>query len=307
MERRNDFIDRFSKLNSINLTPMEHEQVWLGVEERIQQVQPKRRRTHRTDLLSGFVAAVAAVAIVAGGFYAFTKHKTMNLSETYGTGLQFNQPAELVMPNWRLVIYPSLLKQGPYYEIQIFYEGQKPIPATPVTLSWAGIRASTAATSIQPGSLVSGLSVESFSQGFAKTPPLTLSWKEGGQSRTQKFVLSEAKPDLQVQNFHEYQGHDSKWSVTYEYETIVGSGFRHPYGILEVKYDGKQMGESVSFTLDSNAGTQHMSSSSSNPARDLIRLNVDPTQKGYDITSSNASITIQSSSGTDTVMLIQKK
>lgn len=262
-------------------------------------------RTKRRSAFTSAVAAVAGIAIAAGGLYTFVgrgehvpAQPTTGTTEE-GTGLQFNRPAEVITPNWRIVIVKSLLKTGPYYDIQVFSAGKSVIQRGGLVIEWAGDKMSGEGASIQPGGLVGSVVVGGyFPKGFSNLPPIKISWIVNGQSESETISLADAKPDLEIRDYHEYQGGNQNWIMSYAYETIVGENFDEPYGELVLKFEGKNVGDQVKWTIQSTSGTATMVYH--NPQGNEIRMYVDPTQKGYGIHDRQAKVSIEWTGGRDT-------
>lgn len=261
-------------------------------------------RLKRRNALATGAAAVAAIVIAIGAFYTFAGQSPAQLPQSSlaglsskGTGLQFNRPAEVATQNWRVVIVKSLLKTGPYYDVQVFYAGKTSFPKHGLVFDWGNYQTRGAGAPLQTGDRVTGLEGGYYPQGF-NLAPLKIGWVENGQSKSETIPLTDAKPDMEIENYHEYQGGNQNWSMSYAYETIVGENFHEPYGELVLKSKGKQFGNNVQYTIQSSSGAATMTYS--NPPSDEIRMSVDPVQKGLGIHDPKAKVTIQSTDGTDT-------
>ncbi|GMA65723.1 hypothetical protein [Alicyclobacillus fastidiosus] len=278
-----DLIEQYKELSKVELPPEKSGEVWAKIAQNASNNLTKSpSRNPRFRHLGALGAACVALLVAAVGVYSsrdLLHHRTQTSTSAHGQGLQFNQPVELVSDNWRLVIYKSLAKQGPYYDMQLFYAGVKPILPTLLSVSWGGSQTGAAESNpIQPGAEVRGFSMVYLPNGFANATPLKVSWNVNGHSYSEQFVLADAKTDLHVEGYHEYVGHDRQWNVTYAYETIVGNGFSYPTGTLLLNYTGGQIGNTVSITLNSHAASQPMTYT--NPSGNSIRINVDPTKRG---------------------------
>ncbi|WAH37839.1 hypothetical protein [Alicyclobacillus dauci] len=311
-----DPIETYEKFSRAEIELEKSEEIWKQIEESISSSSNSSSFLNKWRSIRWKTVGVACAALfIVGGIFVDRPSIMVNLppnsTNATETKLPLSGPVEVVSLNWRLVIAKSLLKAGPYYDIGIYYNGKKPILANQLTFSWEGSRTSTGqGETLQPGEFVSGFFMSPIQNGLAHVPPLKVSWVEGspwvnGKDHSETLVLANAKPDLSVQNYHEYAGHGRKWTVTYAYETIVGKDFNQSRGNIVLQYSGKQIGNSVTYTISSNAGTQHMKYV--NPQGNSIRLDVDPTQKGFNINSPSASVTIQWQGGTDKVTLTKVK
>ncbi len=324
----------FSQLAEVKMTEEKSEEIWSYLERN--SLNSDLSAPHRKRRFNRFgpIGAVSVALLLFIGGLSTARHRFPQLGHTSASSTTSsssattasasasgsaseqasqvaNQPTllpfEVVTANWRLVVFRTLLLQGSYYDVQLYYAGKKPISLSKLNISWNGIRTQPGTASpIQPGTLVSGFIAVPFKNGFADISPFKVSWAQDGHNYSETLTLSSgAKHDLQVKNYHEYFGQDAKWSVSYAYETLVGPGLQNPYGQLVFKYNGKKIGQELFYTIESGAGTQQLKYM--NPQGNVIRLNVDPTEKGYDTTESQVKVTIQWDGGKDTLFLAKRK
>jgi|GEM_PF-4777061 len=209
------------------------------------------------------------------------------------------QPLEVVSAHFRVVIMRSLLEQGPYYNILVYYTGSTPCAG--LTTTWGESTSGDNSKPVKPGAEVASFDDIPFPHGFADTSPIQVRWTEQGKQYTETVRLSDAKTSLKVENHYIYSGQDAQWSVSYEKETIAGTGFSHSYAVFVITRKGKAIG-SVDCVVNSPSGTEDFSLQSSNTK--TMRVGVNPSQPAYDITGKHAEMTIYWDSGTAAIPLV---
>lgn len=307
MSEAKDPIKLYADLSKVEIPLDKSEEIW----NRIEQATRVQRRSHGRfksllKRLGPVGAACAAVVIFLFGMHAIRQQSISHTTVSEGT-VKSIHPVEITSGNWALAIYKSLLKPGPYYEVSLVYIGKKPLSMTESTILWEGQKISSPEGSpIQPGTQEGGMSMVQFPNGLAKTPPLVFKWSTlNGKNHKAKFTFAGAKP-IQITNIHQYAGHDSKWTVQYAYETVKGKEFSYPYGLLNLKYNGKQLPSKVSLTFDSPAGKQQKNLFNNNIRENSISISINPELKGNNITASTAYVTIKSNGVSDRITLTKQ-
>ncbi|QQE78684.1 hypothetical protein [Alicyclobacillus sp. SO9] len=74
MSEKHEPIERYALLSKMELSSKEQNQIWMDVERRISQSFPAKRHRRRFHAVKTSTAAVAAMAVFAGGLYALSKH-----------------------------------------------------------------------------------------------------------------------------------------------------------------------------------------------------------------------------------------
>jgi hypothetical protein len=76
MESERKTLEKLSAVSDVKMSSHKQQEIWDTIEREIDQMEPVRAK-RRSNLWGTGAAAVAAVAIVAGGFYAFSHHGLM--------------------------------------------------------------------------------------------------------------------------------------------------------------------------------------------------------------------------------------
>lgn len=272
-----------------------------------------KRRPNLLRRLRPIRAACAVVLIVFGGLFALHKLTShiganptqTNLVDTTGTLIQNATPFSISAGDWKLVIYKSLERPGPYYDMAVFYVGKKPIYVASSTNSWGGSTSSGGnMTPLEMGdSLGEVADVIRLPRDLAEEPPYKLSWTSStGQVYKQMFYFSQAKRNMQDVDFHQYMGHNSHWTARYAYETLKGGGISYPFGEVALSYHGRSMPKNMTITFYAPTGDMQWDESG-DFANNQILIGVDQSQTGYAATSRKATLTIMSQTTTDTIPL----
>lgn len=77
MESERNTLEKLSAVSDVKMSSQKQQEIWNTIEKEIDQMKPVRTKHRRSNLWGTGAAAVAAVAIVAGGFYAFSNHGLM--------------------------------------------------------------------------------------------------------------------------------------------------------------------------------------------------------------------------------------
>ncbi|MFD1676133.1 hypothetical protein [Alicyclobacillus fodiniaquatilis] len=306
MSEAKDPIKLYSDLSKVEMPPDKSEEIWSKIELATQAQKGHGRFKTLLKRLGPIGAACAAVIIFLIGINTIRQQSISHTTVSEGT-VKSIQPVEITSGNWALAIYKSLLKPGPYYEVSLIYIGKKTLSMTESTMLWEGSKSvSPGGPPIQPGTQESAISMLPIPNGLAKTPPLVFKWSTlNSKNDKVTFTFADAKP-IQVTNIHRYAGHDSKWTVQYAYETVKGKEFSYPYGVLNLRYNGKQMPSKVSLTFDSQAGKQQKNLFYNNIQENSVSIPINPELKGYNITASTAYVTIKSNGVSDRITLTKQ-
>lgn len=265
---------------------------------------PKHRRPLRYALFLGVVVAV----VVAGvGVVNLWQKPGVQPSSNGSTSKEtkVTQPLEAVSTHWRAVIMQPLLKQGPYYNILLYYRGSKSMPSIGhVIVNWNGNIAVSETDfngkPIQPGEQVGTIENTAFPHGIADAPPIQVNWTEQGKKYTETIPLSDAKNSIQISGQDTYSGRDAQWQVSYKYEALKGKGFSDSFAVFVLTRKGQPIGN-VDCIINSSTGAQDFSVQDSDT--NTTRVDFHPAQSGYHLTGNQAQMTIEWSTGTDVIVL----
>lgn len=74
MESEHNTLEKLSAVSDVKMSSHKQQEIWDDIEKEIDQMKPVRTKHRRSSLWGTGAAAVAAVALVAGGFYALANH-----------------------------------------------------------------------------------------------------------------------------------------------------------------------------------------------------------------------------------------
>lgn len=84
MKSEQETVKKLSVMSSVSMSPHKQQEVWDNIEKEIEHMQPVRTK-RRSSVWGAGAAAVGAVALVVGGFYAYTNHGTSTIHNLPGT------------------------------------------------------------------------------------------------------------------------------------------------------------------------------------------------------------------------------
>ncbi|MCF8564572.1 hypothetical protein LLE49_07415 [Alicyclobacillus tolerans] len=95
MKSERETLEKLSAISDVKMSSQKQQDIWNNIEKEIDHMNPVRMK-RRSNFIGTSAAAVAAVAIVAGGFYAFSNHSTtpiVNHNLTTATQQKFAVPS----------------------------------------------------------------------------------------------------------------------------------------------------------------------------------------------------------------------
>jgi len=92
MESERKALEKLSSVADVKMSSQKQQEIWDTIEKGIDQMKPVRTKHRRSSLWGAGAAAVAAVAIVAGGFYAAFSNHSANVTRSYNSVTTASQP-----------------------------------------------------------------------------------------------------------------------------------------------------------------------------------------------------------------------
>lgn len=91
MKSERETLERLSAVSGVKMSAQKQQEIWDTIEKKMAYLKPVSNRKRRLNVLGTSLAAVIAVAIIAGGFYTFSNHVatgTNNLGSTTASNLE---------------------------------------------------------------------------------------------------------------------------------------------------------------------------------------------------------------------------
>ena len=73
MKSERETLEKLEKMSNVNMSSQKQQEIWDNIEKEIDDMKPVRVKRYSSVWGTG-AAAVAAVAVLAGGIYTFTNH-----------------------------------------------------------------------------------------------------------------------------------------------------------------------------------------------------------------------------------------
>lgn len=141
-------------------------------------------------------------------------------------GVKAQIPLEIITPNFRVILAPSLLESG-LFNMLTYYVGKSPIQNN-LSFEFNGATSVIKGNSmVYPGTMIgddAGISLPSHLDSLQ----MKIRWTVygSGKQESESIPFTKARHDLFVEEKRFYQGHSEDWSMVYGYEKIGNKSFQ---------------------------------------------------------------------------------